>query len=391
MATTDKDLIEPQKIHAYCYCHQCQPRSQQGVALLTILLLVVAIVIVAGSMLARQKIMVREYEATKRQGQVKEAVLAGEAFVHEMIAQDSMANQTDSPQDVWAKPLPSVPTDNGTISVHISDEASRFNINNLYHDGKVDDTAVSYFKALLRSQKIDPAIANAALDWQDTDSDTTPEGGAEADYYQSLGQNLGLKQSIANQPFISVDELINIKGMDKEKLAKLKPLLTAVPYFLPMNVNTVNPVLLSIMPSVPANAQNNSQNPNQNHNQNASQPNNQLPTNLTLDMAALNHWASSRATAMPLDSVNKLWELPVFASMPANQRQQLAPLLDVQSRAFRVAITVTYDDKTSYFTSLLAKVDAPNASNTTNQANSPAPPKHVIAFQRQFLAMPPAT
>ena len=48
--------------------------GQQGMALLTILLLVVAITIVAGSMLANQKVMIREFELTKGQGQLRESV-----------------------------------------------------------------------------------------------------------------------------------------------------------------------------------------------------------------------------------------------------------------------------------------------------------------------------
>ena len=47
---------------------------------LTILLLVVAITIVAGSMLANQKVMIREFELTKGQGQLKEYALAGKLW-----------------------------------------------------------------------------------------------------------------------------------------------------------------------------------------------------------------------------------------------------------------------------------------------------------------------
>jgi type II secretory pathway component PulK len=142
-------------------------RSQQGVALLTILLLVVAITIVAGSMLARQRVMVREYAATQRQGQAQQAALAGEAIAREIILQDSLANQADSLQEAWAKPLPQYPITGGSLSLRISDEASRFNINNLYHDGNVDNQALAYFRALLQAQGIEPEIAMAVLDWQD--------------------------------------------------------------------------------------------------------------------------------------------------------------------------------------------------------------------------------
>lgn len=365
-------------------------RSQQGVALLTILLLVVAITIVAGSMLARQRVMVREYAATQRQGQAQQAALAGEAIAREIILQDSLANQADSLQEAWAKPLPQYPITGGSLSLRISDEASRFNINNLYHDGNVDNQALAYFRALLQAQGIEPEIAMAVLDWQDPDSDTMPEGGAESDYYQSLGR--ALPMPIANQPFISIDELLSVRGMDKQKLDKLRPLISVVPFFMPMNVNTVNPTLLAIIPSVtdlPATAI-------------AGQGNNlaSAPTNNTaslLEPSALASWAAARPTAMPIESVPNLWGQPAFASVPEAQRGKVAGLLDVQSRAFRVVVTVTLDDSQRFFTSQLAKMDArldpANAAtganpglNSTN-TNSQAP--RVVAFNRQFLAMAP--
>lgn len=365
--------------------------TQQGVALLTILLLVVAIVIVAGSMLARQKIMIREYQVTQRQGQLNEAALAAEAFARELLVQDSIANQTDSLQDLWAKPINDFVTDTGKVSLHITDDASCFNINNLYHDGKADAVAISYFTALLQSQGLDPAIAHAVLDWQDIDSDTTPEGGAEADYYQSLPQKPPV--AIPNQPLTSVDELVYIKGMDKEKLAKIKPLLTAVPYFVPMNVNTVTPELLAILPLIQT--QPSPANPSatvQQNSQSASSPvSTATPSAVPLDIPAVTSWASTRATAMPLNSVQQLWQQPIFASVSDSQRQWVAPLFDVQSRAFRVTASITQDDRQRYFTSQLAKIATPNTANlnnpSSNLANSVAS-EQVISFNRQFLSTP---
>ena len=365
-------------------------RSQQGVALLTILLLVVAITIVAGSMLARQRVMVREYAATQRQGQAQQAALAGEAIAREIILQDSLANQTDSLQEAWAKPLPPYPITGGSLSLRISDEASRFNINNLYHDGNVDNQALAYFRALLQAQGIEPEIAMAVLDWQDPDSDTMPEGGAESDYYQSLGR--ALPMPIANQPFISIDELLSVRGMDKQKLDKLRPLISVVPFFMPMNVNTVNPTLLAIIPSVmdlPATAI-------------AGQGNNlaSAPTNNTaslLEPSALASWAAARPTAMPIESVTNLWVQPAFASVPEAQRGKVAGLLDVQSHAFRVVVTVTLDDSQRFFTSQLAKMDAridpanaaTGANPGLNSTNTSSQAPRVVAFNRQFLAMAP--
>ena len=152
--------------------------GQQGMALLTILLLVVAITIVAGSMLANQKVMIREFELTKGQGQLREYALAGEAMATNLIAQDSQVNQVDSLADAWAKPIAEQTINQARVNIKIDDDASRFNVNNLYHDGKVDDTALAFFQALLQANGLSPNIAMAVLDWQDPDSDTRADGGA---------------------------------------------------------------------------------------------------------------------------------------------------------------------------------------------------------------------
>ncbi len=102
--------------------------GQQGMALLTILLLVVAITIVAGSMLANQKVMIREFELTKGQGQLREYALAGEAMATNLIAQDSQVNQVDSLTEAWAKPLAEQTLNQAKVSIKIDDDASRFNV-----------------------------------------------------------------------------------------------------------------------------------------------------------------------------------------------------------------------------------------------------------------------
>ncbi len=312
--------------------------SQKGVALLTILLLVVSITVVAGSMLASQRVMLRQFVLTKNQDQLREYAIAGEIFASQIIQEDAKITQTDSLQDIWAKPLPPYPVRQGVVEVSIQDNAKFFNINNLYYNGKVDEQALTYFKRLLISQDIEPEIANAILDWQDPDSESIAEGGAEADFYQSANQTTPMP--IANQPFLTIDELAYVRGMDNEKLAKLRPFVTAVPFFLPMNINTASPELLMA-----------------------------LADGKAMDLA---NWATARHTSMAIESVEAFWKLPQFSQVPSNEQQAVNHLLDVQSLSFRVLITTKVDNRTHYFISQLAKKQGV-----------------VSAFNRQFLAFKP--
>lgn len=358
--------------------------QQRGVALLTILLLVVSITIVAGSMLASQKIMVRQYELMQNQGQFYQYALAGEAFAKQLLVEDSQNNSTDSLQDVWAKPIPDYLIAGGQVKIQLHDESSLFNINNLYHHGKVDHVAVNYLKAIFVSAGLEPEIVMAIVDWQDPDSEPSGNGGAEFDYYQSLGKKNVM--SIANQPFVSVDELLFVRGMNKQKLAKIKPFLTVVPSYLPMNVNTVKPELLVVLPlveNVETNSQQTASTP-----ASTSTPTSQSSLNM-LDLTAVSQWASQRGQNLPLNQVAELWQIPIFATVNSQQQQTLTPLFAVESQAFRFVGTVTVGEKQRFFTSQLLKNGQSQQVNDNLLQNSLSNQKQIIAFNQQLLPIAP--
>ena len=379
--------------------------GQQGMALLTILLLVVAITIVAGSMLANQKVMIREFELTKGQGQLREYALAGEAMATNLIAQDSQVNQVDSLTEAWAKPLAQQTINQAKVSIKIDDDASRFNVNNLYHDGKVDDTALAFFQALLQANGLSPNIALAVLDWQDPDSDARADGGAEAAYYQSTGKKMAM--AIANQPFISINELQHVRGMDSEGLQKLAPYLTAVPYYLPMNINTVKPELLTILVNLPTEANgNHPQGSNRADNdgnpqsgQDTSAASNVAATHQIDDRAIIN-WANARENNLPVQTLTQLWAVPSFAQIDERNKARIAKLLATQSQSFRVVVSVKSDDKQLFLHSQIAKI-LPKADNdpaaasgvsatpmlapVNTQNGTQNTPPQIITYNRQFL------
>lgn len=380
--------------------------GQQGMALLTILLLVVAITIVAGSMLANQKVMIREFELTKGQGQFREYALAGEAMATNLIAQDSQVNQVDSLADAWAKPLAEQTMNQAKVSIKIDDDASRFNVNNLYHDGKVDDTALAFFQALLQANGLSPNIAMAVLDWQDPDSDTLADGGAEADYYKSTGKKMAM--GIANQPFISINELQQVRGMDSEALQKLAPYLTAVPYYLPMNINTVKPELLSVLVNLPAaTSGNHPQGSNRSGSDDASQSGqdtsaaSNVAATQQIDDTAIINWANARENNLPVQNLNQLWAVPSFAQIDERNKARIAKLLSTQSQSFHVVVSVKSDDKQLFLHSQIAKIlpkadidpaaasgvsatPIPAPVNTQNGTQNNMPPQ-LITYNRQFL------
>ena len=314
--------------------------SQRGVALLTILLLVVSITVVAGAMLASQKVAIRRSGLLFDQNQLLQDIQAGQQLAVTMIRADHGLNDTDSEQDIWAQPIPPYTLSNHSVSIELRDEASRFNLNNLYQDGAADTISLAVFQRLLTQLNLEADIAIAVLDYQDTDSDVYQDGGDESVIY---GQQLNstVTGALLNRPFVSIDQLQEVRGMSAEALAVLRPYVTAVPYYVPINVNTASPVLLSAL----------------------------IDGATSQQMQALVDIRAKQA----ITSVDELWQLPSLSVLDAKQRTALAPLLSVDSSAFMALITAT-DNATAgqarqRFATVLISKTAMDDSQTVSNSN----------------------
>lgn len=330
-------------------------QQQQGVALLTILLLVVSITVVAGAMLASQKIAIRQSGLLFEQDQLLHDITAGRQLAVALITADSKLNDTDSNQDIWAQPLPPYPMGTHVISIEMTDEASRFNINNLYHDGQVDVAALTTFKRLLAQVGLEEGVAVAVLDWQDPDNTVFEDSADEATIYQSNASgamSAASMRALPNQPFYSVEQLAEVDGISAEALTLLRPYLTAVPYYLPVNVNSAVPEVLAAM----------------------------------VDGATPEQMQSLISTreSVVIDNLESLWQLAPFNRLPEEERSALTPLLAVDSQAFSALIAATDAAEASFgqsprqrfATVMISKVTASETGvNNGNERNARPDPQ----------------
>jgi general secretion pathway protein K len=132
----------------------------------------------------------------------------------------------------------SIPVAEGTCSVTIMEESGFLNVNRLKREtGELDRTRIDQFLRLidlLNRQKPDAprigyGIVPAIIDWTDRDDDLThlpfvqrDNLGAEADYYAALDP----PRRCRNGPVDIIDELLPIKGMTPDALARLRDSLT---------------------------------------------------------------------------------------------------------------------------------------------------------------------
>ena len=197
---------------------------------------------------------------------------------------------------------------------------------------------------MLTQLNLAPEIAIAVLDYQDADSEVYQDGGDESTVYAEQSNN-SADNSLPNQALVNIDQLQNVKGVDAEVLAALRPYITTVPYYLPININTASPVLL----------------------------------------AALLEGASSQQMQMVVElrekqvfeSIDVLWQLPIFASLNQEQKKLITPLLAVDSQAFTALITATDSAdggqaRQRYATIIISKTaaDATENSNGNNASNT---------------------
>ena len=110
------------------------------------------------------------------------------------------------------------------------------------------DVFVSTFVAL----GLDPELVNVVVDWIDSDSAVTGTSGAEDLYYSSLDA----PYLAANQPMVSLAELVNLKGFSSEVLDTLLPYVTVIPVppgtgSSSLNVNTASTAVLALISGNP--------------------------------------------------------------------------------------------------------------------------------------------
>lgn len=312
--------------------------TQRGVALLTILFMVVIASIMAMGILNQQQRMIREGSIMLRQDQAWVYAKSGEYFLSELLVNDAKTSKSnDNLSEQWAQPLPPFPVEDGTVTGRLLDQSSRFNLNNLYHDGKPDKEAFEFLGRLLKRVGLAPELAEAVMDWQDPDETATGSMGAEDSFY--LGQQP--PYLAANRPFSQPEELRQVRGFEGNAYNLIAPYITAVPYFSPINVNTASGMLLSA-----------------------------LSDNLQVNQ--VQDWVSMRDRSQQyLDQVGSLWTQPGFQPAATAKPENIDRLLTVRSEFFQAQIVVSLSERKRYLT-----------SNLYRQG------EQVMAYQRHQMPIP---
>lgn len=227
-------------------------QRQQGIALITALLIVALATIIASGMLATQNVGIHRSGNLFQGTQAWWYAIGGENWAAQVLKRDREDNDVDHYGEDWAQAMDYLPIEGGFLSGQITDQQGRFNLNNL--GGRQPDKTAEQFKRLLRKiEGLDPylveIIVAASRDWIDTDIQPHYPEGAEDNYY--LSQEPAYRS--ANRLFTSASEMLLIREVTRDAYQLIQPFIAALPANTPINVNTAPPeVLASLHPEITA-------------------------------------------------------------------------------------------------------------------------------------------
>jgi len=235
--------------------------KQQGVALITALLVAALVTVVAVAMASRQQLDIRRTGNMLEADQAYMYALAAESWVTQILKEDKQKTQIDTLTEDWAMKLPPIPIEGGVITGSVEDLQGRFNLNNLIesnasggednaaNNGKPDQAQIKILQSLLaqvsfaeEKVQLSPFMANRVADWIDANLNALADGAEDLLY---LG--LDIPYRTANRLMVSSSELAAVAGFSLRDVSALLPLVTALPVSTAINVNTApEMVLLSL-------------------------------------------------------------------------------------------------------------------------------------------------
>jgi general secretion pathway protein K len=188
----------------------------------------------ATAMMVTQSTWSRAAELTAAHAQAQTLVLAGADWARAVLSDDRRLSNVDHLAEPWALRLPPMSVEGGELAGQIEDQQGLFNLNNLVRGGKVNAAQLAHFLRLLSTLGLPAELAGTLVDWIDADGEPQPQGGAEDDVYLALQP----PYLAANRPLTDLAELALVRGFDDNVRLRLRPFVSALPVFTPVNVNT---------------------------------------------------------------------------------------------------------------------------------------------------------
>lgn len=219
---------------------------EQGVAVVTALLLTTLAITIVASLFWQQQVQVRSIENQRLQLQ-KQWILRGALdWARLILREDALfSGSVDTLDEPWAVPLMDTRLDqyveegqadssaaDAVLSGGVVDAQSRFNLTNLSSNGSIDQQQLAVFERLLSQAQLNPTLAKETASAIAEAQRATPRQGGDGSTTQVSG----------NQPrpmrLMYVHDLLAVPGYTPEAVEKLREWVVILPQSTKININT---------------------------------------------------------------------------------------------------------------------------------------------------------
>ena len=205
--------------------------NNKGMALLMTLLVVALLSVLIVGMHSRSLLALTKAKNSVNSLNASYIMRSGVSAAMGFLERDARETPIDTLSEAWAHEVVRFPVGEGTVSIRIGDEASKFNINTLVTpQGKINDKAVERFGRLLRSVGSKEALSGTVAEW------------------------LRSNRKRLSYTFRDASELLLVPGVGSETVNRVEKYVTV--YTDPMNERNINinavgrEVLLALSPQL---------------------------------------------------------------------------------------------------------------------------------------------
>ncbi|NNA55813.1 type II secretion system minor pseudopilin GspK [Pseudomonas koreensis] len=229
--------------------------NQQGMAIISALLIAAVVAVIAAGMLTRQSVATRGLEADQQRVQGRWLLHGGLEISRQLLWDARQRDPLTRLDQPWAQRLNAQ-----GFEGRLEDEQGKFNLRNLVANERVDEAQVQAFQRLCEligisaglSQRISQRVIGSypyLLNPQIVENTANNSG---FDSGRATSPNASRKPQNPKLPMLrSVDDLRSVEGVNDAVIGKLVPYLTVIPATTWLNGNTATaPVLAAYVPGL---------------------------------------------------------------------------------------------------------------------------------------------
>lgn len=232
--------------------------QQQGMAIISALLIAAVVAVIAAGMLTRQSVLTRSLEAEQSRLQGSALLLGGLEVSRKLLwdaRRQDVLTRLDQP---WAQPITSRLLDGARdgFEGRLEDQQGKFNLRNFLANERVDVAQLRSFEQLCAMIGIDAGLAQrishrviASYPRREHPQGTVP---SRFDSGRATSPDAAGKLIPATQPMLrSLQDLRGIEGMSERVLERLAQFVSVIPANTWVNSNTASAeVLAAVVPGL---------------------------------------------------------------------------------------------------------------------------------------------